>query len=104
MSRSDCQSDLLQSKSECPRLRRDLRHSDLHKIMQSLKRPTARQANLLLGREGAFWQDESYDHVIRDNDEYIRIINYVLENPVKAGLASKWDEWQWNYCKPDRLK
>jgi hypothetical protein len=50
------------SKSEC--------HSDLlplHKIMQSLKRHTARQANLILGREGAFWQDESYDRVIRDN-------------------------------------
>ena len=81
-------------KSEC--------HSDLQplpKIMQSLKRHTARQANLLLGREGAFWQDESYDHVIRDGEEYTRIIHYVLENPVKAGLVSKWEEWQWTYCK-----
>ena len=74
-------------------------HSDLHKIMQSLKRHTARQANVLLGREGAFWQDESYDHVIRDSEEYTRIINYVLENPVKAGLVLKWDEWRWTYCK-----
>lgn len=79
-------------------------HSDLHKIMQSLKRHTARQANLFLRREGAFWQDESYDHVIRDNEEYIRIVNYVLENPVKAGLVSQWDQWQWMYCKPDILK
>ena len=74
------------------------------KIMQSLKRHTARQANIVLDRQGAFWQDESYDHVIRDNEEYTRIVNYVLENPVKAGLASKWDEWQWTYCKPDILK
>jgi len=74
-------------------------HSDLPKIMQSLKRHTARQANKILGREGAFWQDESYDHVIRDNDEYIRLINYVLENPVNAGLVSKWEEWRWTYCK-----
>lgn len=79
-------------------------HSDrqpLHKIMQSLKRHTARQANIILGRQGAFWQDESYDPVIRGNEEYIRIINYVLENPVKAGLVPQWDEWQWTYCKPD---
>jgi len=76
----------------------------LSKIMQSLKRHTARQANLVLGRQGAFWQDESYDHVIRDNEEYIRIINYVLENPVKAGLVAQWDEWRWTYCKPDILK
>lgn len=82
------------------------RHSSiqpLNKIMQSLKRHTARQANIILGRSGTFWQDESYDHVIRDNDEYLRIINYVLENPVKAGLASKWHEWQWTYCKPGIL-
>ncbi len=76
-------------------------HSDLPKIMQSLKRHTARQANLILGREGAFWQDESYDHVIRDGEEYIRIINYILENPVKAGLVSRCDEWPWTYCRSE---
>ena len=67
--------------------------------MQSLKRYTARQANKILGREGAFWQDESYDRMIRDGEEYARIIDYVLENPVKAGLVSKWEEWRWTYCK-----
>jgi REP element-mobilizing transposase RayT len=72
----------------------------LFKIMQSLKRHTARQANLILGREGAFWQDESYDRVMRDQDEYIRTMHYVLENPVKAGLVSRWEEWKWTYCKP----
>ncbi len=71
--------------------------------MQSLKRHTARQANIVLDRKGALWQDESYDHVIRDNEEYIRIINYVLENPVKAGLVSKWDEWPWTFCKSDMV-
>ncbi len=85
-------------------LRRSERRSDLPSIMQSLKSRTARQANILLGREGAFWQDESYDHVIRDNDEYLRVINYVLENPVKARLVSKWDDWQWTYCKPDIIE
>jgi len=74
---------------------------DLPKIMQSLKRHTARQANIILDRQDAFWQDESYDHVIRDNEEYIRIVNYVLENPVKAGLVSEWSQWRWTYCKPD---
>jgi REP element-mobilizing transposase RayT len=80
-SKSDWQSDLL----------------PLHKIMKSLKRHTARQANIILHREDAFWQDESYDRAIRDSEEFIRIVNYVLENPVKAGLVSKWDEWEWSY-------
>jgi REP element-mobilizing transposase RayT len=71
--------------------------------MQSLKRHTARQANIVLGRQGAFWQDESYDHVIRDNTEFLRISHYVLENPVKTGLVSNWDEWPWSYVKPNLL-
>jgi REP element-mobilizing transposase RayT len=82
-------------------------HSDLQgvpKIMQSLKRHTARQANVILGRDGAFWQDESYDRVIRDHDEYDRTVFYVLENPVKAGLVSRWEDWPWTYCKPGILK
>ena len=66
----------------------------LSKIMQSLKGNTARQANLLLGRTGDFWQHESYDHVVRDAVELKRIVNYVLANPSRAGLAT-----QWVYCK-----
>jgi len=71
----------------------------LTEILHSLKRHTARQANLLLGRTGVFWQDESYDHVIRDEAELERIIKYVLHNPVKAGFVDSWSEWQWSYCK-----
>jgi REP element-mobilizing transposase RayT len=73
----------------------------LPKILQSLKRHTARQSNLILGRAGAFWQDESYDHVIRDEKELERIIKYVLNNPVKAGLVDGWNKWKWSYCKYD---
>jgi putative transposase len=62
----------------------------LSKIMQSLKGNTARKANLLLGRQGEFWQHESYDHVVRDNNEFQRIVHYVLENPIRAGLPAKW--------------
>jgi putative transposase len=66
----------------------------LSKIMQSLKGNTARKANQLLGRQGEFWQHESYDHVVRDNIEFQRIVDYVLENPIRAGLPVRWV-----YCK-----
>ena len=59
-------------------------------IMHSLKGHTARQANLKLGRQGDFWQHESYDHVVRDSAELDRIVKYVLANPVRAGLTHKW--------------
>jgi hypothetical protein len=37
--------------------------------------------------------------VVRDNEELRRITEYVLNNPVKAGLTSTWKEWEWNYVK-----
>jgi putative transposase len=71
----------------------------LSAIMHSLKRYTARQANVLLGRRGHFWQHENYDHVVRDRPEQDRIIEYVLNNPVRAGLVEHWQDWEWTYCK-----
>ena len=78
---------------------KDLCYNSLSSIMQSLKGYTARKANSLLGRSGAFWQRESYDHIVRDSDEWQRIITYVLNNPVKAGLVDTWEKWKWNYCR-----
>ena len=74
-------------------------YNPLSSIMQSLKGYTAHKANHLLGRSGAFWQRESYDHVVRDASEWQRIITYVLNNPVKAGLVDSWEKWQWSYCR-----
>ena len=71
----------------------------LSAIMQSLKGYTAHEANKVLGRSGPFWEVESYDHEIKDEEEYGRVIRYVLNNPVKAGLVSHWSEWRWNYRK-----
>ena len=62
----------------------------ISKIMQSLKGATARQANILLNRRGEFWHHESYDHVVRDSQEYERIIEYVMNNPIRAGLPATW--------------
>lgn len=68
-------------------------------IMHSLKRHTAREANQLLNRTGAFWHHESYDHAVRDADEHQRIIAYVLNNPVKAKLVADWRDWPWSYTQ-----
>jgi REP element-mobilizing transposase RayT len=62
------------------------------RILQELKRYTAYKSNKLLDRTGAFWQSESYDRVIRDQDELENTIRYTLNNPVKAGLVERWEE------------
>ncbi len=82
-----------------PLPKEDGSYQPLQTIMHSLKRYTAGQANDVLGREGAFWQHESYDHVVRNPDEWGRIVNYVLYNPVKAGLVDTWEAWPWTYAR-----
>lgn len=67
--------------------------------MHSLKGFTANSANRALGRSGPFWQHESYDRVVRNEEELTRIRNYVLSNPVKAGLVEAAGDWPWSYAR-----
>jgi putative DNA methylase len=69
-----------------------------------LKGFTAYRANELLGSHGqAFWQDESYDHVVRSEAQFDRIRSYIEENPVKAGLVSESQQHPWSSAA-SRLK
>ncbi|MBI3404795.1 MAG: transposase [Acidobacteria bacterium] len=69
----------------------------LAQVTKRLKGYTARKANRILGRVGeTFWQDESFDHWIRSKPEYLRVKNYIEQNPVTAGLVSKPEDWPWS--------
>jgi REP element-mobilizing transposase RayT len=62
-----------------------------------LKGFTAFRANELLGSNGqAFWQDESYDHLVRSTAEFERIRVYIEENPVTLGLVAEAPEYLWS--------
>ena len=66
-------------------------------ITKYLKGYTAREANRLLNRTGQpFWQDESFDHWARDRAEFFRIVDYIENNPVKAGLVENPEDWLWS--------
>jgi len=71
----------------------------IDKIMQNIKRISAFNANQILNKKGSFWQSESYDHIVRDEDELQRIVDYTLYNPVKAKLVDEWGKWEYNYFK-----
>jgi len=60
-------------------------------ILHSWKSFSPKAANRILGRSGQFWQQEYYDHLIRNADEFERALTYVKENPSKAGL----ENWPW---------
>jgi putative transposase len=66
-------------------------------LLKSLKGATAREANRLLHRTGEqFWQRESYDHWVRSETEWNRIAAYIENNPVKAGLVSRMEDYAWS--------
>jgi hypothetical protein len=62
-----------------------------------LKGFTSHQANKVLGSHGkAFWQDESYDHLVRSGTEFERIRSYIEQNPVTAGLVAAAEQLRWS--------
>lgn len=54
----------------------------------SWKRYSAAQINRLIGRRGAFWQDENFDHLVRSSEHFEQLRRYIAENPRKARLQS----------------
>ena len=67
------------------------------KITKQVKGTSARGANRLLGFAGShFWQDESFDHWVRNPAEWQTIRVYIEQNPVKAGLVERAEDWPWS--------
>src|SRR5262249_44737481 len=71
----------------------------LARITRSIKNFSAREANRILNQTGAFWQNESYDHWIRNEREFGNFLNYIERNPVTAGLVSKSEDWPWSSAR-----
>ena len=75
----------------------------LTSIMHSIKRFTARESNKILNRQGKFWQEESYDRMVRDQMELRNTVEYVINNPVKVGLVNNWEDWPHTYVNFDNI-
>jgi REP element-mobilizing transposase RayT len=70
---------------------------DLSKIVGRIKGASSRFANIALDRKGAFWLKEYFDRIVRNEKEEQYYVNYILQNPVKAGLVQKWDEYPYSF-------
>ena len=69
----------------------------LPKLTKSLKGITARRANAMLSLTGRpFWQEESYDHLVRHDREFESIRTYIERNPVRAGLVREANQFRWS--------
>lgn len=62
-------------------------------ILKAWKGFTAREINRALGRAGTLWMDESFDHAVRSEAQWLKFRDYIRDNPKNAGLRE--NEWSW---------
>jgi REP element-mobilizing transposase RayT len=66
-------------------------------ILHSWKSFTSHEINKRLSQKVVpFWQNESYEHLVREDDELHRCCQYTLMNPVNARLCARPEQWQWS--------
>jgi REP element-mobilizing transposase RayT len=63
-------------------------------IVKNWKSFISRRANAHLARTGTFWEPDYFDRYMRNEDHLVRTIEYVENNPVKAGLVGKAIDWR----------
>ena len=71
----------------------------MSQITHSWKSFTANKCNRVLKRSGKFWEREPFDRYIRNEQHYRNALAYIENNPVKAGLCEKPEDWRWSSAR-----
>ncbi len=66
------------------------------RTVRDFKRWTGKQAAKWIElKHGDFWEREWFDHWSRSPEEDLKIIDYIRNNPVKAGFVNDARDWPW---------
>jgi REP element-mobilizing transposase RayT len=68
---------------------------DLSIFMKFWKEWTSKRIKKECGIKRNLWQREFFDHLLRNEENYVQKWDYVFNNPVRAGLVKKANEWLW---------
>ena len=71
----------------------------MSEILHSWKSFTAHECNKLLRRTGRFWAREPFDRYIRNQRHFRNALAYIEDNPVKARLCGKPENWRWSCAR-----
>ena len=74
----------------------------LSTILHSIKSYSAKHVNKIMNRTGPLWQDESFDHIIRNEAGWNEKFEYVRQNAVKRELVTESDDYKWLWRRSDR--
>ncbi|MEM9414853.1 MAG: class I tRNA ligase family protein [Planctomycetota bacterium] len=76
-----------------PLKKEDGNYHRLEDLLHSIKSFTAHELNKRYSREGPVWQQEYFDRIMRDEDEFFEKWQYIENNPVKAGLVDRPEQF-----------
>ncbi|MBE9144002.1 transposase [Planktothrix mougeotii] len=65
----------------------------LTRILHSIKSYTAKQISKIMKHRGIIWQDERYDRIIRNHQEFINTWQYIRQNPVQEKLSDMAEDY-----------
>ncbi len=65
-------------------------------IMHSIKRSSSRLINKQNNFKGPTWIPSFYEHITRNEEDFFEKLNYIYNNPVKAGLSSKPEDYNYS--------
>ncbi len=77
---------------------------DLRKTLHGLKSSSAHSLSHQFGRRAPIWQDETYDHIVRNEKEMLETWKYIEANPIRRGLASNPSEYPWSSAYRSALR
>jgi len=67
----------------------------LQNWVSAFKRYTSRVSNRLHDIK-PLWQTNFFDHVVRKDESLLAICSYILNNPVRRGMVSNWEEYPYS--------
>lgn len=71
----------------------------LENILGGWKQFSSGHINRQMGLAGELWQDESFDRIVRDEEHLYRVLQYIGNNPERAGLSREacplWVRPEW---------
>ncbi len=65
----------------------------LSELLHSIKSFSANAINRHRNATGPVWLDESFDRIVRDAEEFDQKARYIRNNPVKAGLVERSEDY-----------
>ena len=74
-------------------------HAEIGAVMKYVKRIAGNRIRRL-GHAGRLWEARFYDRVMRDEVELMSAVRYIHENPVRAGLCPRPEDWRWGTASP----